>query len=257
LRKELPWIGQSPELISGIHHRAIGRARLLLDFYVHHQTDVSGKVYYGKALTYKWISKRIVECPSARTLERYNAKLRENGYIVTKTVIHEGAAVGFTVRLRNQAKFRTAPEARPATQIGLFNAPLPMPRAAAEHAPERAVEIPVEKRQIAAGGVPTNLSGGLVRVVGVKTLKKETGAEQTDYPPRLRAETANASAKPQTNPEGAWRQQQKARRILREIEVLRECYVGAYGDDLARRDFKLGLLYDELAKTGWQNARAG
>lgn len=242
MRKELPWIGQSPELISGIHHRAIGRARLLLDFYVHHQTEASGKVYYGKALTYKWISKRIVECPSARTLERYNAKLRENGYITTKTVIRDGAAVGFTVQLRNQAKFRTAPDSRPAVQIGLFNRPLAMPGA------------PLRP----AADVSTGLSGGVVRVVGVKAFKKETGGEETGNTPRLRAEqqtNADATQKPQAD--RAWRQQQKARRILREIDVLRECYVGAYGDDLVRRDFKLGLLYDELEKTGWQNARAG
>ena len=249
----MPWIGQSPDLISGKHHKAIGRARLLLDFYVHHQTDVSGKVYYGKPLKYRWIAKRIIDCPSARTLERYNARLRANGYITTKTVIHDGAAIGFTVRLCNQAKFRTAPEARPALQIGLFNAPVPMPAARRD----QAVEIPMEKRQLAAGVVPTGLSGGADRVVGVKAFKKETSAEETNNPPRFRAETANASAKPQTNPERAWRQQQKARRLLREIEVTLECYVGAYGDDLVRRDFKLGLLYDELEKTGWQDARAG
>lgn len=250
----MPWIGQSPDLINGRHHRAIGRARLLLDFYVHHQTDVSGKVHYGKVITYRWVAKRIIECPSERTLERYNRQLRSNGYISTKTVIVDGAAVGFTVKVRNQAKFRNVPEVRQAVQIGLFNAPVPMPRPA----PEEAVEIPVEKRCGSTGGVPTSLSAGADRVVGVKAFKKETGGEETRNPPRWRAEAVeNGAAKLKPDPIRAFNRRQKAARLLREIERVRECYVGAYGDDLVRRDLRLRLLYEELERTGWQDARAG
>ena len=54
-----------------------------------------------------------------------------------------------------------------------------------------------------------------------------------------------------------WRQQQKARRILGEIDALREVYAGAHGDAIVRREYKLRLLYAELEKTGWQDARAG
>src|ERR1700724_2512993 len=59
---KFPWIGQTPELISGKHCRAIGKARLLLDFFTHHQTDPKGRVNYGKPITYAWIRSRIPDC---------------------------------------------------------------------------------------------------------------------------------------------------------------------------------------------------
>lgn len=257
MRRELPWIGQSPELISGRHHRAIGKARLLLDFYVHHQTDVAGRVHYGKTLTYKWIAKRILDCPSQRTLERYNHQLRQGGYIRMRTVIHEGAAIGFSVTMRNQAKFRDRDAIRPAEQIGLFDHPIPMR--------PRTVGKPVEKSVEIARGVPTELSGGTDRSVGAKDLRlkkqsrNETVRAQTPRAPSQTASMENKTAALH------WQQRRAIamRRILLEIDLVRESYVGNDGitqsdrDLLAIRDYKLEQLYSQLRKMGWQEERAG
>jgi Helix-turn-helix domain len=54
-----------------------------------------------------------------------------------------------------------------------------------------------------------------------------------------------------------WKLHAKRERIKREIQTICEVYAGAHGDDVVRRDYKLRLLYAELEKTGWQDARAG
>lgn len=253
MRRELPWIGQSPELISGRHHRAIGKARLLLDFYVHHQTDVSGRVHYGKTLTYKWIAKRILDCPSESTLKRYSARLREGGYITTRTIIRDGAAVGFAVTMRNQAKFRTRENFRPAEQIGLFDHPIPMrPRTV-----EKSVEI---KR-----GVGSILHPGGVRSDTAKDLRlKKQSRNETVRTPTPRAPSQTAAMENKTT-ELQWQQRRlmAARRILRDIDALRAICVGNQGitesdrRELVWRDRKLEELLRQLQMTGWQEERAG
>ena len=129
VKKPLPWIGQSPDLISGTHHRAIGRARLLLDLYTHLQTDRDGRVFYGKTITYGWIRKRIpglaIKGPDSlckRTLVRHNRMLRKGGYIETESVSAHGQVIGFRVRILRQTKFG------PGVQMGLFNQPIAPPK---------------------------------------------------------------------------------------------------------------------------------
>lgn len=255
-RSPLPWLGQSPEIVSGIHHRRIGPARLLLDFYTQHQTDAHGRVWYGKAISYRWIAGRILECPPKRTLERWQRQLRENGYIETHTVVREGAAMGFTVRMLNQAKFNTRPAAIAGQQESLFDRPLhfpahPMCADAAAKAVQKSVEKPVEKK-ISGGGVPSNLTGGTVKSVVVKEVIQKRAEGNNQHP---RAETARDVRWREVR---EFRQRQKQRRILGEIELTRELYAGS-GDPatLARRDRRLGELYDQLGATGWQDERAG
>lgn len=255
-KRQLPWIGQSPELISGIHRRKIGPARLLLDFYTQHQTDAHGRVWYGKTISYRWIASRIVECPPKRTLERMQRQLREGGYIETRTVIHDGAAVGFAVRLRNQAKFNTRPARLAGEQLGLLNQPVRFPARAACAA--NGVEKPVEtapEKKISAGGVPSNLTGGTVKSVGAKEVLQNTSGGNNQNP---RAETARAVQNSGWQELREFRQRQKQRRILGEIERIREVYAGASDPDaLARRDYRLAGLYEQLEATAWQDERAG
>ncbi len=250
--RAMPWIGQSTELISGIHHRRIGRARLLLDFYTSRQTDARGRVYYGKAITYRWIASGIIECPHQRTLERYNSLLRRNGYIETHTVVQGGEVVGFTVRLRSQAKFNTRPAAIEGHQLGLLDQPARFPSATVS------VEKPVEKLWKScgnpvenSGGVPTELSVGTDRVVGVKDLKNKQAIRNNQHP------AASAAVSPPRVFVTRGKQQMQ-RRLLAEIAAIREAWAGA-GDlaSLERRDLRLSALYQQLATAGWQDERAG
>jgi hypothetical protein len=254
VRRELPWIGESPEIICGTHHRAIGKARLLLDFYTHHQRTPDGRVYYGKTYTYREIARAICkcprgrkcECPSIPTLKRYNARLREGKYVATETVIERGEAVGFTVKLLQSKKFppqrMAALQPRPAPHQGhLFAEPIAMP---APGTVEKPVQI--------AGGVGSLLIPGRIKSDPVKDLRlKRTPKEKSN----TRAQTPRATPK---TAEAGRRQGMAARRILGEIDRICEIYAGSFDPaDLARRDRKLELLYEQLRMTGWQEERAG
>ncbi len=78
----------------------MGRARWLFDFLVSKQTDDRGRVYYGRAITYGWIAKRIPNAPTKRSLRHWMDALRRHGYVETVKT-REGLAV----RILEQKKF--------------------------------------------------------------------------------------------------------------------------------------------------------
>lgn len=247
MRRELPWIGQSPELISGRHHRAIGKARLLLDFYVDRQTSAEGTdgvVYYGRTLKFRWIRSHIPNSPCLRTLKRYNARLKAGGYIDVRSVSEKGESgrrfvVGMKVRILNQTKFRsTNPR-----QLNMFSAPI-VPIAVGKPV-QNPVEIAVVGGDRSVPRVVTEVSPQ--RFKTLETTQEETSNTRAPIP---RAMPANSEAER--------RQAMKARRTLGEIDRVREIYAGSfYAEDLARRDQKLELLAEQLQTTGWQEERAG
>lgn len=239
MKRGLPWIGQTAELIDGDRQRLLGPARLLLDFYTEWQKHRDGRVYYGKVLTYRQIASRIPNCRSERTLERYNQRLRKLGYIATRTIVEKGEAIGFTVKILNQKKFLAEPAPAPTLRQGhLFAEPIAMPA-------REIVEKPVQKRAAEAVGYRQVCRQGTVRVVGVKDLRSRNNLMQEQ----------TRAHKPRAISHG---QKMAARRILGEIDRICEVYAGAFDPaELARRDQRLELLYSQLRMTGWQEERAG
>lgn len=247
MKPQHPWLGQSPDIVSGVHHRKIGPARLLFDFYTAKQTDADGRVYYGRTMTYDWIRSQIPECPTKRTLRRYNRRLRRGGYIRTRTVVQNRENIGLTVTIMNQTKFRTALKRITGEQQRLFNQPLRLPP----------VQKLVENKKIWPQGVETNPSSGGVKSGPEKAVlrkKPETYTSNTRAQNPRVVPSSNADWQKQRS----WRQEQKRKRLLAEIYRVHEIYRGAQDPAvLAQRDQKLDALYERLQQTGWQDERAG
>jgi len=227
---KFPWIGQTPELISGKHCRAIGKARLLLDFFTHHQTDREGRVWYGKTISYDWIRKKIPDCPAQRTLQRYVARLRQERYIETHTVVHRRHVTGFKVTMLNQAKFAAPALPR---QMGFFTEPLPI------SANSQGVQKPVEKmsKPVLGGG-----DRSVTRVVTEVAAKRSTSDKSYET-------TKTPAASPRAQPP-RWKTA-KAKQILREIERWQEVYAGSFErEDLERLRDRIDPLYEQLRRLG-------
>ena len=226
---KFPWIGQTPELISGKHWHAIGKARLLLDFFTHHQTDASGRVHYGKPITYGWIRKKIANCPCERTLKSYAARLKREGYIETRRVWDGYRSLGFKVRVLNQAKFA------PPRQLGLFT----------PEVTEFSTAFSTERRGKAVGNLlkPAAAWGQEVAPLRGQEVAPRSKTDKS-------YETTNSIAPPARVTPPRWKSA-KARQILAEIERYRAAYIGCSREDLEQLQDRLAPLYRELERLGY------
>jgi hypothetical protein len=103
--------------------KAIGAASYLHDFLVARQTDADGRVFYGRAITYRWILANWGgDPPAIRSLRRYISRLKRAGLLEVRIV---GEHHGMQIRLVGSVKW---PEEipPPAVQLSLF-APAPIP----------------------------------------------------------------------------------------------------------------------------------
>ena len=95
-------------------HRAIGKALALHDFLIDHQTDASGRVWYGKVISYAWIRSKWLTAPAERTLKRHMARLKACGLVRVHSVPRHW---GMRVTVLRSAKWP-----QPAPQMALFPA---------------------------------------------------------------------------------------------------------------------------------------
>lgn len=75
----------------------------LLKFLTMKQTGADGYVYYGRAITYKWIYESIPNCVPERTLRLWMSTLKVNGYIEINYLAHNG----MRIRIVNSKKWPT------------------------------------------------------------------------------------------------------------------------------------------------------
>ena len=98
----------------------LGSATALHDVLTHNQTDASGRVFYGHAISYAWILSRWPgnpdDRPAVRTLKRHMAKLKRAGLVRIRKA---GMSDGMVVVLLGSAKWRGEVSA-PARQLPLY-----------------------------------------------------------------------------------------------------------------------------------------
>jgi hypothetical protein len=126
----------------------LGSATALHDLLTHNQTDASGRVFYGHAISYAWILSRWPgnpdERPVIRTLKRHMAKLKRAGLVRIRKA---GMSDGMIVTLLGSAKW-AGEVAAPAIQIPLYSSqPLSISRGKA-----------VNKQRKTASAVGTDVS---------------------------------------------------------------------------------------------------
>jgi hypothetical protein len=99
-------------------------ASYLHDFLIDHQTDASGMVHYGRAISYAWIRAHWPgnpdERPPVRTLQRHMAALKRAGAVHVRVL---GFGAGMVVRVLASAKWQNVVPV-PAQQMPLFAAPI-------------------------------------------------------------------------------------------------------------------------------------
>jgi hypothetical protein len=79
-------------LLSKKHILRMGSALPLYLFFVDRQTDPSGLVWYGRPITYEWISMELGGFPERR-LRRWNERLQLTRYIAIQLVMYGGMRV--------------------------------------------------------------------------------------------------------------------------------------------------------------------
>jgi hypothetical protein len=233
LKRDHPFIGKTRDEIDGKRWKKLGPAEKLLDFLKSRQTGPNGEVYYHKELGYAWIRSKIPNAPPLRTLQRWMDRLKETGEAhVTRT------AYGMKIRLLNSRKW--------ARQTSLF------PKVEIYSQPQIA---PVENLRESCGieVLRTAKSGGsLPPKVAVQRSSRESQSETSNTARALRA--APPVEKRQ------WNREAKAIRIIGEIERLRAATAGCGPSDrgvIARVEYRIEILREELRRCGWQDERAG
>jgi hypothetical protein len=79
-------------LLSAEHLLRIGSALPLFLFFVDRQTDPSGMVWYGRPITYEWISEELGGFPERR-LRDWNQRLQREDYVAIQLVMYGGMRV--------------------------------------------------------------------------------------------------------------------------------------------------------------------
>lgn len=106
------YVAVAPDRVE--EHRAIGKAHALHDFLIDHQTDPSGRVWYGKVISYAWIRSKWLTAPTARTLKRHMARLKAAGLVRVQPLTRQ---FGMRITVLRSAKWQQAQ-----AQMGLFPA---------------------------------------------------------------------------------------------------------------------------------------
>lgn len=243
----------------GALRKQLGPALYLHEFLVQRQTSADGRVHYGHAIGYAWIRAHWpgnwIERPSERTLRRWMLRLKLAHLVSVKhCLLHDG----IRVTMVGSVKFAPA-DRRRAEQLPLLGGPLGFP------------QIP----RVVQGTGPAK-SGRFVRPFLAAQRSKEK-SERNNTRASAARDASSAGCEPPYPPPAAaaekspdrdaaaaehrWRQGQKARRILREMDSLRAIYAGinVQGDPaaMARRDARWSELAEQLQSTGWQDERAG
>lgn len=162
-----PYVPLDPRLLDGAHMRRMGMSVYLLAFFIHKQTDPGGSVYYGRAITYRWIRDSIRNCPPERTLQMWLSTLRTNGYI---EVSHERGG-GMRVRIIDSQKWPTA-------QLDLFNEGL-----------SKSCDTREEKLSNCGNPPPQLFAGGVRRMLrGILILEKDKNSEKRKSAAQIAAE---------------------------------------------------------------------
>ena len=212
------------EDLDGRRWKKLGPAERLLDFLKDRQTAPNGDVWYHKEISYTWIRSKIPHAPPERTLKRWMQRLREaKEATVTRT------AYGMRIRLERSRKW--------AQQGNLFPTPAVVAMKRAKPV-EKPVQYDFRDRPKVAPEI------------GQKWPTKEA-LEKTER-------TGFRSHEPRAVPSPEWNQQQKAKRLLREIATVHETYAGVGPGDpdgIARRDHKLEQLYEQLREMGFTDGR--
>lgn len=183
----------------------LGSATALHDLLTHNQTDASGRVFYGHAISYAWILSRWPgnpdERPVIRTLKRHMAKLKRAGLVRIRKA---GMSDGMIVTLLGSAKWAGEVPA-PATQLPLYSPqPLSISRGKA-----------VDKKRKTAVAVGTDVSLSW----GQKCPRKEVRSK----PEEKISGASRAHAVPSV--EKTEEQLAERRRVLRDqLEMLQKKY---------------------------------
>ncbi|MGH9716424.1 MAG: hypothetical protein ACRD4R_06825 [Candidatus Acidiferrales bacterium] len=229
----------------------IGPAIYLHEFLIARQTSPDGRVNYGKPISYRWIAQHWPGDwdgrPSERTLRAHLARLKKHGLVRVSVEMFNR---GMRIRLVNSVKF--APDARRAPeQLLLLGGPVPI---------SRPVEKPVENR-VEIGQTPATKPAARAAET-CRFVRQKRAAHQLKEKDKETSNTRTPAAREAVEPDWqrvkAFRQAQKQRRVLGEIERLRAIYAGSSDPAaLARRDLRLGELHLQLQQSGWQDERAG